>query len=233
MGKEISLLQQYLDASSFTVAITGAGISMSIGIMDMEHLNAFEAMQTISVPMIRAFPERSYKLLRKSFLKAMFETGPSITHKKLAELEKRGKVHGVITNNLDCLHSFAGSHNVAEIQGSYAMNRCMDCGEHYDDVQIWNQGKAPRCQKCNGIVVSFPAYSHIGMNDEGYRKAGRWISQAQLVIAIGSKGMYGGYLKNINRQAKLVQINPNPTQFDSVAALNIRAKADDVFGLLE
>ena len=232
MDEQILQLQEFIDTSNYTVAITGAGISMSVGIMDMEHMNVFQVMQTSIERMVRARPEHSYKLLQKSFLKAMFVTGPSITHKKLAEFEKRGLFQGVITTNIDYLHTIAGSQNVAEIQGSYGINKCLECEQHYDDVQIWNQGKAPRCKKCNGVIVSFPVYTHIGVSQENYKKAVRWISQAELVIIIGAKGMYGGYFDYINPQAKVVQINPKQTQFTRTATLNIRKKADEVFGSL-
>lgn len=233
MDSQITQLQEYIDASNYTVVITGAGISMSAGIMDMEHMNVFQTMQTSLEPMVRARPEHSYKLLQKGFLNAMFVTGPSLTHKKLADLEKRGKIQGIITTNIDHLHILAGSQNVAEIQGSYGMNKCLSCGERYDDVQIWNQGKAPRCEKCNGVIASFPVYTHVGLCDAEYQKAGRWISQAELVVVIGSKGMYGGYFNRINRGAQVVQVNPKHTQFDEIAALNIRKQADDVFCLVQ
>ena len=232
MDEQILQFQKYLDTSNNTIVITGAGVSMSAGIMDMEHMNIFQVMQTSLEPMVRARPEHSYKLLQKSFLKAMFVTGPSITHKKLADLEKRSKVQGVITTNIDCLHTIAGSQNVAEIQGSYGVNKCLHCGERYDNVQIWNHGKAPRCQQCNGVIASFPVYTHIGLSDAEYQKAGRWMAQAELVVVIASKGMYGGYWSHKNPRAKVIQINPKHTQFDEIALLNIRKNADEVFGLL-
>lgn len=232
MDEQIRRLQEFLDTSHFTVVITGAGISMAAGIKDMEHMNVFQVMQSSLELMVRARPEHSYKLLKKSFLKAMFINGPSITHRKLADLEKRSLVQGVITTNIDHLHTLAGSQNVAEIQGSYGINKCASCGQRYDDVQIWNQGKAPRCDECNGVILSFPVYSHVGVLEEDYQKAGRWMSQAELVLIAGSKGMYGGYFERINPRAKVVQINPKQTQFDKISKFNIRKEADQVFGLL-
>lgn len=232
MDEQITRLQELINESKFTVVITGAGISNTAGIKDMEYMNIVQTMQTSLEPMVRARPEHSYKLLQKSFLKAMFVTGATVTHRKLAELEAQGNVYGVITTNIDCLHSLAGSKNVAEIQGSYGINKCANCGEHYDDVQIWNRGKAPRCEKCNGVLLSFPVYTHIGMSEEASNRASRWMAQAELVIAAGSKGMYGGYISNISSKATVVQINPKSTQFDRMAKLNIRKTADEVFGLL-
>ncbi len=229
MEKEILELQKLIDESNYTVVITGAGISNSVGIKDMERMSVPLALQTSLAQLVKARPENSYKLLKKSFLKAMFEMPSSITHKKLANLEERGLVQGIITTNIDCLHSIAGSKNVAEIQGSYGINKCSKCGEHYDDVNIWNQGKAPRCEKCNGVILSFPVYTHIGMNTSENQKACRWIAKAELIIVAGSKGNYGGYLGCMSNNAKIVQINPKSTQFDKRAIINIRTNADDVF----
>ena len=107
MDKQISILQELIDTSKYTIVITGAGISMSTGIMDMQNMNVPEVMQITSTTVLRIFPNHYYKLLQKSFLKSMFVNGPSLTHNKLADFEKRGLVQGIITTNIDCLHSLA------------------------------------------------------------------------------------------------------------------------------
>lgn len=232
MDHKIMQLQRLLNESNHTVVVTGAGVSMSSGIMDMEHMNVFQTMQTSLEVLVKARPEHSYKLLEKSFLKGMFEIGPTITHKKLTELETKGKVQGIITTNIDCLHKISGSNNVAEIQGSYGINRCMKCGKQYDDVKIWNTGKAPRCQSCNGVILSHPVYSHVGIYESDYQKANDWMSRTELVLIVGSKGMYGTYFNRRKQGTRLVQINPQSTQFDDVVDLNIVKESDEVFELL-
>ena len=114
----------------------------------------------------------------------MFENGPSIAHRKLAEYERRGLLQGVITTNIDCLHTLAGSRNVAEIQGSFGFNKCLKCGQEYNDVQIWNQGKVPRCEKCGGVIGAFPVYKHIGLLEDEVRKARSFVAQAGFIILI-------------------------------------------------
>lgn len=229
---KLTFLRESLNSSNFTIIITGAGISNSIGINDMEHLNLGQTLQTSLAPLVKARPEHSYKLLRKSFLTPMFEIGPSLTHKKLALFEKQGLIQGIITTNIDHLHSLAGSENVAEIQGSYAINKCLSCGKHFDDVRIWNIGKAPRCNICNGVITSFPVYSGVSIYEKDYRQAEKWISYAELVIVVGSKGMYGSYLEKLKLNTPIIQINPNKTQFDSLSQINIREKSDDIFSLI-
>ena len=101
-------------------------------------------------------------------------------------------------------------------------------------MQIWNQGKAPRCEKCGGVIGAFPVYKHIGLVEDEVRKARSYAAQAELVIIIGAQGSYGGvYYPYIRSGAKIVQINPKATQFDDVAALNTRKGADEALTLLE
>ncbi len=229
---DITKLEEFIRNSKFTVVVTGAGISNSSGIKDMEHMNFIEVAQTALECLVKLQPERSYKILENTFLRAMFKTGPTLTHYKLAELEQKSFIKGIITTNIDCLHSLAGSQNVAEIQGSYAINQCVKCKKEFNDVQIWNHGKAPRCDVCNGIVVSFPVYSSIGLHAKNYQLAIDLMRKANLVIVIGAKGSYGSYFEFMNKNAKLIQINPKSTQFDLLSVLNIKEESDLVFNKL-
>ncbi len=233
MQEQILRLQNYINGSSYTVAITGAGISMSAGIMDFSHMNFPLVLQMSSSAVLKSAPNHYYNTARKAFLDAMFENGPSVAHRKLAEYERRGLLQGVITTNIDCLHTLAGSKNVAEIQGSFGFNKCLKCGQDYNDVMIWNQGSAPLCEKCGGVIGAFPVYKHIGLLEDEVRRARSFVAQAELVIIIGARGSYGGvYYPYIRSDAKIVQINPKTTQFDEVAVLNIQKEADVVFSLL-
>ena len=229
MNEKIALLQRMIDTSQYTVAITGAGISVASGIKAFAGMNFPVVMQMTSVTVLKSTPEHYYKMARKAFLGPMFENGPTVAHQKLAQLEQQGKLQGIITTNIDCLHSLAGSENVAEIQGSFSVNKCLKCGQHYDDVQIWNHGKCPRCASCGGVVGAFPVYEHIGLLDSEVRKARSWVAQAELILIIGAEGSYGGvYYPYIRSNAKIVQINPKSTQFDNESELNIHEQADTV-----
>lgn len=229
MNEKIALLQRMIDTSQYTIAITGAGISVASGIKAFAGMNFPVVMQMTSVTVLKSTPEHYYKMARKAFLGPMFENGPTVAHQKLAQLEQQGKLQGIITTNIDCLHTLAGSENVAEIQGSFSVNKCLKCGQHYDDVQIWNHGKCPRCESCGGVVGAFPVYEHIGLLDSEVRKARSWVAQAELILIIGAEGSYGGvYYPYISPNAKIVQINPKSTQFDNESELNIHEQADTV-----
>lgn len=82
----------------------------------------------------------------------------------------------------------------------------------------------------NGIIGAFPVYAHVGQLLSEAEKARRWVEQAELIIVIGANGSYyWSYGNHINPNAKIVQINPKSTFFDSKSVLNIRQKSDEVF----
>lgn len=227
--EQINRLQQLIDASNSIVAITGAGLSVLAGINDMEHLNFASTFQMMSETILKTSQKHYYKFVRKGFLDATFIDGPTISHKKLAELEQMGKLRGIITTNIDCMHTVAGNQNVAEIQGSFRINECLKCGKEYIDVSLWNKGNVPKCTQCGGLLSPIPVRSHVGIYQPAARQARQWLMVAVLVIVIGSKGMYGSvYFNHLNRNTKLLQINPKQTVFDGMATLNIKTAADKV-----
>lgn len=234
-NRKIAQLQQWLDESRFTLVVTGAGVSIASGIPSFHDgsMDMRKGFQFASQLVLRTRPQHYYKICRNLFVDAIFENGPNIIHKKLSELEREGKVHGIITTNVDNLHTIAGSKNVAEIQGSFGVNTCLDCGKRTYDVNVWNQGAAPRCE-CGGLLSCYPVYAKIGLLDEAVVKAQDWARQADLVILAGTTGNYGDvYLPYIKDSARFVQINPKSTYFDSRSDLNIRKTCEEVFSVLK
>ncbi|MCD8352808.1 MAG: hypothetical protein LUC47_00595 [Clostridiales bacterium] len=223
---KIQQLADYIDQSSSIVATTGAGISVGGGGV------TYGQMRFASRGSGRRGSDEGSFL--PTYLETMFSYHPSFAHYALADLEAEGKLTGIITTNVDCMHTIAGSKNVAEIQGSLQVNCCSKCGRHSDGYEIWKQDELPRCQVCGGEILPWPLYSHIGLWDADVRKAREWISKADLILVIGTRGNYGDvYWSNRRRDATIVQINPGRTGFDSVANLNIRQNSDDVFQSLK
>ncbi len=226
IDEQIQELYLALHESPFTVAITGAGISIAAGGVTMNGM-----MRDFRGSGMRSGdPQKMYDAFDKAFFRSMFDHGPTYAHKALAELEQMGKLQGIITTNGDCLHTTAGSKNVAEIQGSYQVNVCTGCGQYTYDYNIWNQGHMPACEKCGSMILPYAQYSHIGLYDPALRQAQEWMAQAELILIIGATGCYTStYWDYKKRNAKIIQINPGRTCFDSEAYLNIREEADPVF----
>lgn len=229
----IEQLEQRLAESACTVAITGAGISAAAGIGVMGNLNMVDAMKVSSTSVLRATPNVYYAAAWRAFLGPAFTAGPTLSHRALASLEHQGRLRGVITTNLDCLHTLAGSRHVAEIQGSFGVNTCVKCKRRSDGVELWQHGKVPRCPDCGGALAPYPTYSNIGVLHEAVDQGNEWLSQAELVLVIGTSGPYGSvYMGHINQRAHVIQINPGSTEFDRIADVNIKLPADDVFSRL-
>lgn len=226
---QIQQLSDYIDHSSSIVAVTGAGISVAGGGMTYWQMALSNRRAGV-----RPGSGGSYQSFLPTYLDNMFSYQPSFAHYALADLEKEGKLIGIITTNVDCMHTIAGSRNVAEIQGSLQVNCCSGCGRHYDSYEIWKQEELPLCKSCGGEILPWPIYSHVGLWEEDVRKSRSWISKADLILVIGTQGNYGGVYWNYRRKdAIIVQINPGHTGFDHAAALNIRRESDDVFQRLQ
>ncbi len=231
MKDEYGQLKEYMEQSQKTVAVTGAGISYLYGMRRLKQsVGRINAGRIFSASYVRKNPEKFYEIMKDAFLDATFVKGPSSVHKQLAELEKQGKLYGVVTQNLDCLHTIAGSKNVVEFQGSFGDNICVDCGNRCYDYQIWNHGHMPRCEKCGAPLMPTSFCTDADIRDsvsrESMNKAADMISEADLVLIIGTTGFRSNeYLSRMKAGTKLVQINPSETEFDRIADLNIRADA--------
>ena len=224
---KIQQLADYIEHSHSIIAMTGAGISVASG-----GVTYGQMIFSRRSGMRRSGDSASSYL--PTYLENMFSYQPSFAHYALADLEAEGKLIGIITTNVDCMHTIAGSKNVAEIQGSLQVNCCANCGCHYDGYEIWKQEELPKCEACGGEILPWPLYSHISLWDADVRKARTWIAKADLILVIGTNGYFGNsYWNNRKRDAVIVQINPGHTGFDSIANLNIREGSDDVFKKLK
>ncbi len=223
---QIIRLHDAIEQSNYTVTITGAGISIAAGGVTYSGMRSRSGGRA----MFSGDPEEMYEAYYRSFLGSMFEHGPTFAHKALAELESEGKMQGIITTNVDCLHTMAGSKNVAEIQGSFQVNVCTGCGKWIYGYDIWNHGKMPVCDECGSIVLPYNMYSHAGIYGDGLQKAQEMMSKAELILIIGATGCYTHMYWDYKRaMAKVIQINPGRTYFDRVTDMNIRRESDPVF----
>ncbi len=238
MDEQIKKLKEYMDASQYTVAVTGAGISYMYGMRRFKQVaGENDWTRKVTPKYIKAHPDEVYALWKDAFLDAIFEKGPGPVHMQLAELEKRGRIQGIVTQNLDYLHEMAGSSNVVAFMGSFADTVCLDCGERFHDIEVWHHGEMPRCPKCGGylIPVYFSRLGHrfgTGANDsnEFMAQAQDMIAQADLLLVIGTTGFHSDeYMSRLKPSASIIQINPGSTMFDRMASLNIRMDAETVF----
>ena len=151
---------------------------------------------------------------------------PNAAHRKLFELERAGKLTGLVTQNIDGLHKKAGNRFVYELHGSVHENRCMDCAQSYDLVSMMKTQGIPRCERCGGIVK--PCVVLYGEPLDHYVSTGacREISRCDCLIVAGTSlsvepaASFLAYFRGGSRA--LVVINQEETQADSRASLVLR-----------
>jgi NAD-dependent deacetylase len=131
-NKEILNFIKMVEKSDNIVFFGGAGVSTESGIPDFRSKDGlynqkykYPPEEILSHSFFENNTEEFFKFYREKMNCLNYE--PNITHKKLAELEKMGKLKAVITQNIDGLHKKAGSKNVLELHGSIYKNRCIDC----------------------------------------------------------------------------------------------------------
>ena len=155
---------------------------------------------------------------------------PNITHMKLAELEAKGKLKAVITQNIDGLHQKAGSKVVYELHGSVLRNYCMNCHKFYDAEYVFNSNGSPRCS-CGGIIKPDVVLYEEGLDEETIEKSIYSIQNADLLIVGGTSLTVqpASVLINFFRGKNLVLINRDSTPYDNKANLVINDSLGTVF----
>ena len=148
----------------------------------------------------------------------------------MAELEKRGKLDAVVTQNIDGLHELAGSKNVIEIHGSVFRNYCVSCGKKYDVKKVIDAKGIPTCDACGGVVRPDVVLYEEGLNMSLLDNAINYIQNAETLIVGGtSLNVYpvAGLLEYF-RGKNLVIINKTITSYDNRADLVFRDSIGDV-----
>ena len=126
--------------------------------------------------------------MRKIFFDSMGTAQPNKAHQVLANLEKKGIIKGIITQNIDGLHQSAGSKNVVEFHGTINTLACIDCNLRYKTSEIDISKDIPRCPSCNGILKPDFVFYGEGINKNNYDKATNLAIKSDLVIMVGTAG---------------------------------------------
>ncbi len=155
---------------------------------------------------------------------------PNKAHLALAELEARGKLKAVITQNIDGLHQMAGSKNVLELHGSVLRNYCTKCRKYFDLDYILESPSTPMCDKCGGIVKPDVVLYEEGLDNDVISEALDYIQKADVLIIGGtSLSVYpAASLVEYYRGNKLILINKSETHFDQRALLQFNSSIGQV-----
>ena len=226
---KIQELQNIVDTYHNIVFFGGAGVSTESGIPDFRSADGLYH-QKYDYP-----PEEilSHTFFMRNCAEFYRFYKDKMAHKKLAEMEQKGRLTAIVTQNIDGLHQKAGSKTVYELHGTVHKNRCMKCGKFFDAQFIKDSEGIPTCD-CGGIIKPEVVLYEEGLDDKTVRGAVSAIANADVVIVAGtSLTVYpaAGLLQYFGGD-KLVLINRDPTPMDKAASLVFHDKVGEVLGQL-
>ena len=240
---DVAELNRIVKECNHIVFFGGAGVSTESGIPDFrskdglynQHdvkFDRYSPEYLLSIDCLVDHPDVFYEFYRQKLNTAGIE--PNRAHYKLAEMEKAGKLDGIITQNIDGLHQRAGSKNVIELHGNASKFSCSACGREENNTKILETIKkeqVPKCKHCCGLMKPKVVLYEEPLYDGIAESAVKHISTADMLIVGGTSlavypaASFVRYFKGKH----LVMINKSETGYDVNADLIIRENIGEVF----
>ena len=237
---DIEKLQNIIDESKSIVFFGGAGVSVASGLKDFRSKDGLYNMkypyppeEILSHHFFMHNTEEFYK-----FYKQMLSTKgiePNIVHNFITKLEEKKKLLAVVTQNIDNLHTLAGTKKVLELHGNINRNYCTKCNKSYDGDVVFNSNEdIPKCE-CGGIIKPDVVLYEEQLDQETLAESIKCISEADTLIVAGtSLNVYpAAGLITYFRGKNLVIINKDITPYDRIATLIINDDLKKVFSNLK
>jgi NAD-dependent deacetylase len=222
-----------LQEAETAVVLTGAGISVPSGIPDFrtpgtglwENVNP---MEVAHIDAWRRDPDRFWSFYGQRFA-SLTDKRPNPAHEAVAELERRGLVEGVITQNIDRLHRVAGTQRLIEVHGSIEYSVCMECGGRFElekvVAQLESADGAPECLAC--IAPLKPDVVLFGemLPELALAEAQALAERADLILCVGSSlevypvAALPGV--TLGRGGRVALVTQGPTPYDGDAAVKL------------
>ncbi len=240
LDESVAQAADLLRQARYAVALTGAGISTPSGIPDFrspqsglwENADPFEVASLLA---FRYEPERFFAWVRP--LAALMRAAqPNAAHRALAALEGAGRLHAVITQNIDELHRRAGSQNVVEIHGSLQTATCIRChtshpaGPAFD--RFIDDGCLPHCPECGALLKPDVILMGEQLRASTLEAARRAARRADVMLVAGSSlevmPAAGLPVEALEYGARLIVVNYQPTYVDERASALIHGDVAEV-----
>ncbi len=219
------------------VVLTGAGMSTESGIPDFRSATGIWAevdpFEVASIDAFRRDPERVWRWYGPR-IRDLLAAEPNSGHVALANLERSGHVRAIVTQNIDTLHSRAGSVDVVEVHGSIRQAVCQRCGalEPLDGVlEQLDQGPVPRCRACGEIPKPDVVLFGELLPAAAFARAEQLAGDTGLLVVVGSSlqvwpvaGVPG---ITVARGGALALVNEEETPLDGQAELVVRGSAGE------
>jgi NAD-dependent protein deacetylase/lipoamidase len=224
------------------VVLTGAGISTESGIPDFRSPTGiwaeYDPMEYATISAFSRDPVKVWEFYALRF-EALTRAEPNEGHHALAELERRGLIRAVVTQNIDTLHERAGSREVVEVHGSIREAECVVCGERVplgEVVELLRDRPAPPCPRCGEILK--PGVVMFGelLPEREIDRAFELAREAALLLVVGSSlevhPVAGLPDTTLTAGGELAIVNRGPTPYDHAASLKVDAAAGSTLAAL-
>ena len=227
-------LQEMINDSKSIVFFGGAGVSTESGIPDFRSVDGlynqkydYPPEEILSHTFFVQKTKEFYDFYRDKMI--CLDAQPNKAHLKLAELEKKGKLTAVVTQNIDGLHTQAGSRKVYELHGSVHRNYCTKCGKFFGIEAITDSVGVPKCE-CGGTIKPDVVLYEEGLDHDVINGAVKAIAECDMLIIAGtSMTVYpAAGLVRYFRGKYLVVINRDPTSVDGQCDLVLHDKVGEV-----
>lgn len=238
MEDKIKAIAEDILHSKHIVAFTGAGISSESGIPTYRGTGGlwskYDPNRYANIHYFKQDPSYYWSFFRDVRYPMLREVVPNNAHFALAEMERRGHLQTVITQNIDGLHQEAGSTSVIELHGTTRIITCMNCTEEYPMeivFPILDNEIPPLCQNCQGILRPAVIFFGESLNPDVIGRAYEEADCCDLLIVVGSSlVVYPAADLPVTakqRGAGLVIINKDPTPMDQLADYVIHEEAGE------
>ncbi len=227
-----SALAELIRGSGCTVVLTGAGVSVPSGIPDFRTPETglwanVDPMEVAHIDVFERDPARFWSYYRPRF-QSLGDKRPNAAHEALAELERRGLIEAVITQNIDRLHRAGGSRNLIEVHGSIETSSCTRCAAVYglDQVDALFDGDGVAiCSSCGAAVKPDVILFGEMLSESAMARARDLAERAELMICVGSSlAVYpvaGLPQLTLERGGRLALVTMGETPYDADAELKL------------
>jgi NAD-dependent deacetylase len=232
-------LAQLIRDNQPCVALTGAGVSTESGIPDFRSPGGlwaqFDPLDYGSIESFRADPERVWRFYAPRFA-MLTEAEPNAAHRALAELERRGLLAAVVTQNIDLLHRRAGSSDVLEVHGSIRTSTCPRCDRAYELAEVLRLLEAgdgaPHCAADGAVLKPDVVFFGELLPEAPMERATALAHEAALMLVVGSSlevyPVAGLPFDTLDAGGLLAIVNRGPTPLDARAALKLDGSAGEL-----
>jgi NAD-dependent deacetylase len=234
---------ELMGPASSVAVLTGAGISTDSGIPDFRGPNGVwtknpGAERRSTIQHYVADPETRRQAWQIRLESEMWQARPNAGHLALAELHRQGRLHTLVTQNIDGLHVEAGvpESEVVEVHGTVHRYECVDCGARGPMADALDRVRAgdddPACELCRGILKSATVMFGQSLDPVALQRAVRAAVEADVLVAVGTSltvyPVAGIVPEAVEAGRSVIIVNAEETPFDPVAAAVVRGSASEV-----